>query len=82
MEVAVKVIKKAHMDEDELENLQREVEIMSKVDHKNIVKYFETYNDKKCIYLVMELCTGGELFQRVTEHDKPMRENDVAKIMS
>jgi calcium-dependent protein kinase len=35
---------------------------MQTVDHPNIVKYFETYDDKKFIYLVMELCTGGELF--------------------
>jgi calcium-dependent protein kinase len=31
------------------------------VDHPNIVKYHETYEDVKYIYLVMELCEGGEL---------------------
>lgn len=36
---------------------------MNKVDHPNIVKYYETYDEKKFIYLVMELCSGGELFQ-------------------
>jgi len=51
---------------------------MQQVDHKNIVKYYETYNDKKHIYLVMELCTGGELFQKITETEKSMRESDVS----
>jgi len=31
------------------------------------VKYFETFNDKKYLYLVMELCTGGDLFKFVDE---------------
>ena len=35
--------------------------ILQKVDHPNIVKYHETYEDDKDIYLVMELCEGGEL---------------------
>ena len=34
---------------------------MQQVDHPNIVKYYETYEDKKFIYLCMELMTGGEL---------------------
>jgi calcium-dependent protein kinase len=50
------------MSEEDLLGLKREVAIMSQVDHPNIVKYFETYDDKKYIYLCMELCSGGELF--------------------
>jgi len=38
---------------------------MQEVDNPHIVKYYETYDDKKYIYLVMELCTGGELFNRI-----------------
>ena len=33
------------------------------VDHANIVNYFETYEDKRYVYLCMELCTGGELIE-------------------
>ena len=33
----------------------REVFILQSVDHPNIVKYFETYDDKKNLFLVMEL---------------------------
>ena len=40
---------------------------MQQVDHPNIVRYYETYNDKKYIYLVMELCTGGDLFKCIDE---------------
>ena len=47
-----------------------EVAIISEVDHPHIVKYYETYDDTKYIYLVMELCTGGELFSRILYGNK------------
>ena len=53
---------------------------MQQVDHPNIVKYYETYDDKKFIYLCMELCTGGELFQKVTAEGK-ISESKTAEIM-
>lgn len=39
-----------------------EVSILTTVDHPNIVEYFETYDDVNYLYLVMENCPGGELF--------------------
>jgi serine/threonine protein kinase len=41
------------------------VEILTKLDHPNIVKYYETYIDEKYIYLVMEYIGGGELFDKI-----------------
>ncbi|KAH9642914.1 hypothetical protein HF086_011271 [Spodoptera exigua] len=35
--------------------------------HPNIVQLLETYEDKNKVYLVMELVTGGELFDRIVE---------------
>jgi len=82
IKVAIKVIKKVDMTEEDLLGLRREVAIMSTVDHPNIVKYYETYDDKKYIYLVMELCRGGELFSKITDSGKPMNEAEAAKEMS
>ena len=39
-----------------------EVQILLTVDHPNIVEYYETYDDVNYLYLVMENCPGGELF--------------------
>merc|ERR1719253_1623055 len=44
-----------------------EIEVMRSLDHPNVVKLYETYEDARNIYLVMELCTGGELFDRIIE---------------
>ena len=54
---------------------------MQKVDHPNIVKYYETYDDKKFIYLCMELCSGGDLFESILKNGKPLKESDASKLM-
>jgi calcium-dependent protein kinase len=36
------------------------------LDHPNIVKLFEVYDQKNYYVMVMELCDGGELFHRIT----------------
>lgn len=79
--VAIKVINKHGMDKDDLLSISREVSIMQQVDHPNIVKYYETYDDVKYIYLCMELCQGGELFEKITENEM-MKESEAAKYMT
>ena len=34
-------------------------------DHPNIIKLYETFEDKRNVYLVFEVCSGGELFDRI-----------------
>ena len=40
--------------------------LLSNLDHPYIVKYFETYDDKIYLYLVMEYVKGEELFDKIT----------------
>ena len=48
-----------------------EVEMLRSLDHPNIVKYYETYEDaKKYLYLVMQFCKGGELFDSFERFEK------------
>jgi len=62
---AVKVIDKKEVDET---RLRMEVEILKKVKHPNIISLKEVYEeDPKKLYLVMELVTGGELFNKIVE---------------
>mmetsp|Transcript_65300 Transcript_65300/g.181580 ORF Transcript_65300/g.181580 Transcript_65300/m.181580 type:complete len:503 (+) Transcript_65300:93-1601(+) len=62
---AVKSIPKDHMKN--IERFKQEIAIMKMMDHPNIIKLYESFEDRKNIYLVMELCTGGELFDRIIE---------------
>jgi len=52
--VAIKVISKKNMKKKDVEELGEEVQILNQLDHPNIVKYHELYEDKKSLYLVME----------------------------
>lgn len=65
-QVAVKVLNLSKLN-DQLAAIQEEVTILSKLDHPNIVKYYETYIDDKYIYLVMEYINGGELFEKIAQ---------------
>jgi len=60
---AIKVIEKKMVDE--FEQLKREIDIMKKVNHKNILKLYDIYEDEHHVYIVMELVQGSELFDRI-----------------
>jgi len=60
---AIKAIPKAKVAD--VTRSQQEVDIQSQLDHPNIVKLYEVFTDAKMYYLVMELCSGGELFDRI-----------------
>lgn len=62
IKVAIKVLNKKHMTNAEIEEIGDEVFILGSLDHPNVCKYYETYEDHRYLYLVMEYCPGGELF--------------------
>ena len=53
--------------EEKLQQLREEIAIMCQLDHPNIVRLEEVYESHSEIYLVQELCVGGELFDRLDE---------------
>lgn len=63
--VAIKVIEKSQCEDADNESIQTEVTVMKSIQHPNIVCLKEIYESKDKLYLVMELVTGGELFDRI-----------------
>jgi calcium-dependent protein kinase len=63
--VAVKALSKKKLGKL-IEKLKQEVIFLRRLDSPNIVKYYETYEDQDYVYLVMEYCPGGELFDLIS----------------
>ncbi|OMJ89017.1 hypothetical protein SteCoe_8937 [Stentor coeruleus] len=63
---AIKSIQKEVLNNNHLV-MRRELEILSTIDHPNIIRLFESYEDEKYMHLVMELCTGGDLRDRIID---------------
>ena len=75
---ACKVIDKSKVED--MGDIEREIEIMGIVDHPNVIKLFEIFDESKKMNLVMELVTGGELFDRIVERGN-FTEADAAVVM-
>jgi len=70
------------MKKNDLLAHRREIETLQKVDHPNIIKYYETYNNSDKIYLCMELCKGGHLSLSLKNLNGPMGEKEASKIIA
>ncbi|KAJ3091888.1 calcium calmodulin-dependent protein kinase type 1G [Quaeritorhiza haematococci] len=76
---AMKIIDKAKCRGKE-NMIETEVKILKKVKHENIIQLYEMYEIENKIYLLMELVTGGELFDDIVSRGK-YTEIDAAKIV-
>lgn len=55
----------------EKEDIRREVRIMKNLKGlKNVVELIDTFEDRKCVHLVMEYCEGGELYEKMESKGK------------
>jgi len=54
---------------DDFYDLQTEIDIITQIDHPNVVKLYEVYEDESKFYMVFEYMKGGELFNRIIEKD-------------
>ena len=69
---------------DNLEKFRKEIDILMKLDHPNIIKLYEVFEAPNSLYLIMEECQGGELFDRLSErieNNNMFSEKDAVEIM-
>jgi calcium-dependent protein kinase len=82
LKMAIKTISKKKLTDEMLAKIKDEIKIVQILDHPNIVKYLETFENDKYIYLVMEYLEGGELFDRIdNDPNKVMVESEAVKIL-
>ncbi|CAH2075144.1 unnamed protein product, partial [Iphiclides podalirius] len=79
-EVAIKTIKKCKIEsEADLVRIRREVQIMSSVRHPNIVHIYEVFENSEKMILVMEYCSGGELYDYLSQK-KVLEEEEARRL--
>ncbi|XP_026501254.2 myosin light chain kinase, smooth muscle-like [Vanessa tameamea] len=54
---------------DERRNVEREVDVMRRLRHPRLIQLYDAYDWGKYMCVVLELITGGELFERVIDED-------------
>ncbi|KAF4093609.1 hypothetical protein AMELA_G00004090 [Ameiurus melas] len=64
--VAIKCIPKKALEGKE-NSIENEIAVLHKIKHANIVSLEDIYENKSHLYLVMQLVSGGELFDRIVE---------------
>ncbi|KAL1809901.1 hypothetical protein ACET3Z_026891 [Daucus carota] len=82
-DVAVKVIPKAKMTTAiAIEDVRREVKILRALTgHNNLVQFYDAFEDHTNVYVVMELCEGGELLDRILSRGGKYTEDDAKAVM-
>ncbi|XP_065853517.1 CDPK-related kinase 7-like [Euphorbia lathyris] len=82
-DVAVKVIPKSKMSTAiSIEDVRREVQILRALTgHKNLIQFYEAYEDENNVYIVMELCKGGELLDRILTRGGKYSEEEAKAVM-
>ena len=67
--VAMKIIDKNKIELDEInDDIKREINILKKLSHPNIVKIYEFYESDNCFYIINEYCKGGQLYEYLTNN--------------
>lgn len=60
------IAKRKLVNKEDIEDVKREVQIMHHLSGQpNVVELVSVFEDKQSVHLVMELCAGGELFDRI-----------------
>ncbi|KAG6588648.1 CDPK-related protein kinase, partial [Cucurbita argyrosperma subsp. sororia] len=82
-QVAVKVIPKAKMTTAiAIEDVRREVKILRALTGRtNLVQFYDAFEDHDNVYIVMELCEGGELLDRILSRGGKYSEEDAKAVM-
>jgi hypothetical protein len=66
--VAVKIMKKAQMEAADLARIKRELRVMTVLDHPNIVKLYQVIDTPETTCIVMEFCSGGDLYDYISTY--------------
>lgn len=69
--VAIKLLQKSQLVQAaDFERTSREIKILKSNSHPNVIQLFEVLDTETTLYLVMEYCDGGEMFDYIVQHER------------
>ena len=77
-ERALKILKKSNLES--VKDFLNEIEMLKTIDHPNVLKYYEYFEDKNYYYIITEYCSGGEIMNYIKDR-KGISEDAAAIIM-
>ena len=79
--VAIKIMSKSNMANDDLELVRTEIEILKICQHPNIIQLYDVFENINYFYIIMEYCPGGDLFSYLEKRNFRLPENQACKFM-
>ncbi len=79
-DVAIKVVNRANLKGKFYELLENEIKVLRACDNENIIKLYEIKKTQNNIYLMIEYCNEGDLFQLLKKRQK-LTEEEVIEIL-
>jgi BR serine/threonine kinase len=68
--VAIKIVNREKLNESVLMKVEREITIMKLIEHPNVLRLYDVYENKKYLYLILEHVSGGELFDYLVKKSR------------
>ena len=79
--VAIKIINKQGITEQEMQLTKTEIEILKIGQHPNIITLYDVIENEEKIYIIMEYCAGSDLFAYIEERNFKLPEKHAAEII-
>lgn len=80
--VAIKIIEKKDMSQQDLNLVKAEFEIMKVCSHPNIIQIYDFLENDRHIYIIMEHCSGGDLFGYIEKRGFRLPEERAAELIA
>mmetsp|Transcript_8640 Transcript_8640/g.17507 ORF Transcript_8640/g.17507 Transcript_8640/m.17507 type:complete len:400 (+) Transcript_8640:2123-3322(+) len=77
---AVKIIAKQSSDEEEMDFLARELNIMKRVRHPNVIRTYDIFDSKKSLHIVLEFMEAGTLHE-IFQKKRPFSEEQAQSVL-
>jgi len=81
MPVALKMYKKRKLGLLNVRQVEREIQIHSRIGHDNIILLYGAFEDENCIYLVLQYASGGDLFDELRRRGGRMKEQEAVRLV-